>query len=405
MFVASALLIIGLLLLAYGADRLVFSASILCRSFGIPPLIIGMTVVSIGTSLPEMILSFSAAQHGQMDLAVGTALGSNITNILLILGAAALMHPLSVHSNLIRRELPLMLLVTLLSGFMLFDNQLSRLDGIGLIAIAAIYLMVVIRIARKAERDNNDTLTREQLAELPREESGNTVAFLWLAVALIILPMSTRMVIDNATAFADYFGVSELVMGLTLIAVGTSLPELATVIAGALKGEDDIAIGNLIGANIYNIAIVLGLPALIHPGSIDYHAFARDYWVMLGVSVLFALLCLLRRRRVGRIAGLILLCGFFVWVTLPEGLDTQAMLPRGVDARVAYVPGPAFYADGQGARNARLSFCFPPPDRIKTGVRRFADVVRRELEVMNTFGVSHSPTLSRPAPGPSANLT
>ena len=226
------------------------------------------------------------------------------------------MHPLSVHSNLIRRELPLMLLVTLLSGFMLFDNQLSRLDGIGLIAIAAIYLMVVIRIARKAERDNNDTLTREQLAELPREESGNTVAFLWLAVALIILPMSTRMVIDNATAFADYFGVSELVMGLTLIAVGTSLPELATVIAGALKGEDDIAIGNLIGANIYNIAIVLGLPALIHPGSIDYHAFARDYWVMLGVSVLFALLCLLRRRRVGRIAGLILLCGFFVWVTL-----------------------------------------------------------------------------------------
>ncbi|MCX3309648.1 calcium/sodium antiporter [Pantoea vagans] len=316
MFVASALLIIGLLLLAYGADRLVFSASILCRSFGIPPLIIGMTVVSIGTSLPEMILSFSAAQHGQMDLAVGTALGSNITNILLILGAAALMHPLSVHSNLIRRELPLMLLVTLLSGFMLFDNQLSRLDGIGLIAIAAIYPMVVIRIARKAERDNNDTLTREQLAELPREESGNTVAFLWLAVALIILPMSTRMVIDNATAFADYFGVSELVMGLTLIAVGTSLPELATVIAGALKGEDDIAIGNLIGANIYNIAIVLGLPALIHPGSIDYHAFARDYWVMLGVSVLFALLCLLRRRRVGRTAGLILLCGFFVWVTL-----------------------------------------------------------------------------------------
>lgn len=214
------------------------------------------------------------------------------------------MHPLSVHSNLIRRELPLMLLVTLLSGFMLFDNQLSRLDGIGLIAIAAIYLMVVIRIARKAERDNNDTLTREQLAELPREESGNTVAFLWLAVALIILPMSTRMVIDNATAFADYFGVSELVMGLTLIAVGTSLPELATVIAGALKGEDDIAIGNLIGANIYNIAIVLGLPALIHPGSVDYHAFARDYWVMLGVSVLFALLCLLRRRRVGRTAGL-----------------------------------------------------------------------------------------------------
>ncbi|MBK0097891.1 calcium/sodium antiporter [Erwinia sp. S63] len=314
MFVATALLFIGLILLAYGADRLVFSAAILCRSFGIPPLIIGMTVVSIGTSLPELIVSFSAAQHGQMDLAVGTALGSNITNILLILGGAALLHPLTVHSNLIRRELPLMLLVSLLSGIMLFDNHLSRLDGIALLLIALGYLLIAIRIARRAERDNNDTLTREQLAELPRDETGNTVAFLWLAVALIILPMSTRMVIDNATVFADYFGVSELVMGLTLIAVGTSLPELATVLAGALKGEDDIAIGNLIGANIFNLAIVLGLPALVHPGSIDAHAFARDYWVMLGVSVLFALLCLLRKRRIGRVAGTLLLTGFIAWV-------------------------------------------------------------------------------------------
>ncbi|WP_130833621.1 calcium/sodium antiporter [[Erwinia] mediterraneensis] len=316
MFVATALLIIGLILLAYGADRLVFSASILCRSFGIPPLIIGMTVVSIGTSLPEIILAFSAAQHGQMDIAVGTALGSNITNILLILGGAALLHPLTVHSNLIRRELPLMLLVSLLSGLMLFDNQLSRLDGLGLLAIAALYLLIIISIARRAEQHHNDILTREQLAELPREETGNTVAFLWLAMALLIMPIATRMVIDNATAFADYFGISELVLGLTLIAVGTSLPELATVIAGALKGEDDIAIGNLIGANIYNIAIVLGLPALAHPASVDVYAFARDYWVMLVVSTLFALICLQRKRRIGRRAGAILLGGFIVWVLL-----------------------------------------------------------------------------------------
>jgi len=316
MLVATALLIIGLVLLVYGADRLVFSAAILCRSLGIPPLIIGMTVVGIGTSLPELIVSFSAATHGQMDIAVGTAMGSNITNILLILGGAALLHPLTVHSRLVRRELPLMLLVTLLCGVMLFDNELSRNDGLAMIAIAAIYLMFIIKIARRAERENSDSLTREQLAELPRDDVGNTVAFLWLAVALIVLPMSTRMVIDNATVIADYFGVSELVIGLTIISVGTSLPELATVIAGALKGEDDIAIGNLIGSNIYNMAIVLGIPALIHPGTLDSAAFARDYWVMLGVSVLFALLCLLRRRRVGRIAGLILLCGFFVWVTL-----------------------------------------------------------------------------------------
>ena len=219
-------------------------------------------MVGIGTSLPELIVSFSAATHGQMDIAVGTAMGSNITNILLILGGAALLHPLTVHSNLVRRELPLMLLVTLLCGVTLFDNELSRNDGLALIAIAALYLWFIIKIARRAERDDNDSLTREQLAELPRDEVGNTVAFLWLAVALIVLPMSTRMVIDNATVIADYFGVSELVIGLTIISVGTSLPELATVIAGALKGEDDIAIGNLIGSNIYNTAIVLG-----HPGA------------------------------------------------------------------------------------------------------------------------------------------
>ncbi|BCQ33158.1 MULTISPECIES: calcium/sodium antiporter [Erwinia] len=322
MLVATALLIIGLVLLVYGADRLVFSAAILCRSFGIPPLIIGMTVVGIGTSLPELIVSFSAATHGQMDIAVGTAMGSNITNILLILGGAALLHPLTVHSNLIRRELPLMLLVTLLCGVTLFDNELSRNDGLALIAIAAIYLLFIIKIARRAERDGNDSLTREQLAELPRDEAGNTVAFLWLAVALILLPMSTRMVIDNATVIADYFGVSELVIGLTIISVGTSLPELATVIAGALKGEDDIAVGNLIGSNIYNIAIVLGIPALIHPGTLDTAIFARDYWVMLGVSALFTLICLQRSRRIGRLAGALLLCGFIVWVGMLYGFPS-----------------------------------------------------------------------------------
>lgn len=322
MLVAIALLIIGLALLVYGADRLVFSAAILSRSLGIPPLIIGVTVVGMGTSLPELIVSVSAATHGQMDIAVGTALGSNITNILLILGGAALIHPLTVHSNLIRRELPLMLLVALLCGIMLFDSQLSRGDGLALIALAACWLLYAITFARRAERDNNDTLTREQLAELPRDDISNTVAFLWLAVALIILPLSSRMVIDNATVMADYFGISELVIALTIISVGTSLPELATVIAGALKGEDDIAIGNLIGSNIYNMVIVLGIPALVHPGSFDTSAFARDYWVMLAVSTLFTLICLQRSRRIGRVAGALLLCGFILWVVMLYGFPS-----------------------------------------------------------------------------------
>ncbi|WP_075182979.1 calcium/sodium antiporter [Pantoea sp. 1.19] len=313
MLLATALLIIGFLLLVYGADRLVFSAALLSRRLGLPPLLIGLTVVSIGTSLPEMIIAFSASLQGQVDLAVGTAIGSNITNLMLILGGAALLHPLTVHSNLLRRELPLLLLVTLLCGIALYNNQLSRWDGALLAALALGYLLAIIKLARRGGETDRDPLVKEQLAELPRDDSGSTVAFLWLAVALILLPMSTRMVIDNATAIADYFGMSELVVGLTLVAIGTSLPELATVIAGALKGEDDIAIGNLIGANIFNLAIVLALPALVSPGSIDEHAFARDYWVMLGISALFALLCLSRHRRIGRLAGVLLVGGFIAW--------------------------------------------------------------------------------------------
>lgn len=265
MLLASSLLIIGLFLVVYGADRLVFAASMLCRSMGLSPLLIGMTVVSIGTSLPEIMVSTTAALHNQPDLSVGIALGSNTTNILLIIGLAALLHPFTVHSDILRREIPLMLAATLLCGLVIIDGQLSRLNGIILLIAAVVYLWFTVKIARLAQRHGNDSLTQEQIAELPGEVN-RPVAFLWLGVALIIMPMATRMVVDNATVVANYFGLSELFIGLTVIAIGTSLPELATAIAGARKGEDDIAIGNIIGSNIFNIAIVLGIPALVSPG-------------------------------------------------------------------------------------------------------------------------------------------
>ncbi|WP_434582905.1 calcium/sodium antiporter [Klebsiella sp. R390] len=315
MLLATALLIIGLLLVVYSADRLVYAASILCRMLGIPPLIIGMTVVSIGTSLPEIIVSAAASLHGQTDLAIGTAIGSNITNILLILGLAALLHPFTVHSDILRRELPLMLLVSLLASFVLYDGQLSRIDGLFLFALAILWLLFTIKIARIAERQGSDSLTREQMAELPREGSL-PVALLWLGVALIIMPMATRMVVDNATVLANYFAISELTVGLTVVAIGTSLPELATAIAGARKGEDDIAIGNIIGANILNIALVLGLPALIAPGGFAPEAFTRDYAVMMFVSVIFALLCWRRKQQLSRLVGALLVGGFVVWLAM-----------------------------------------------------------------------------------------
>ncbi len=315
MLLAMALLIIGLLLVVYGADRLVFSAAILFRSIGCSPLIIGMTVVSIGTSLPEIIIASAAALHGQLDLALGTAIGSNITNIMLILGLAAILHPFAVDSDILRRELPLMLLVSLVAGLLLFDGELSQIKGTILLVIAVLYLLFIIRIGRLAEREGIDNLTREQAAELPQEGSLS-VAFLWLGVALVIMPIATQMVIDNATVLAHYFGVNDLVIGLTVIAIGTSLPELATTIAGVRKGEHDIAIGNIIGSNIFNLVFVLGIPALVAPGSFDPLAFSRDYWLMLAVSAVFALLCWRKPRQVGKPIGALLICGYIVWVTV-----------------------------------------------------------------------------------------
>ena len=248
-------------------------------------------------------------------MAVGNVLGSNITNILLILGVAALIHPLAARSEILRRELPLMLAVTVLCGFVLMDGTLSRLDGVLLLAAAAGFILLMLKIARLAQREGSDSLTMEQIAELP-QDSSNTVAVLWLVLAFIILPLSSRMVVDNATVIAHYFGLSELVVGLTIIAIGTSLPELATSIAGALKGEDDMAIGNIIGSNIFNTVIVLGVPALLSPGSVDAAAFQRDYWVMLAASVLLSVLCIGRKHRIGHLAGALLLCGFIAYLAV-----------------------------------------------------------------------------------------
>lgn len=262
-----------------------------------------------------VIVSLAASLHEQRDLAVGTALGSNIINILLILGLAALVRPFTVHSDVLRRELPLMLLVSVVAGSVLYDGQLSRSDGIFLLFLAVLWLLFIVKLARQAERQGTDSLTREQLAELPRD-GGLPVAFLWLGIALIIMPVATRMVVDNATVLANYFAISELTMGLTAIAIGTSLPELATAIAGVRKGENDIAVGNIIGANIFNIVIVLGLPALITPGEIDPLAYSRDYSVMLLVSIIFALLCWRRSPQSGRGVGVLLTGGFIVWLAM-----------------------------------------------------------------------------------------
>lgn len=313
MLFATLLLFVGLLLLVYGADRLVYGAAVLARSLGLPPFVIGITIVGFGTSLPELIVSVTAALNDQNDMAVGNVIGSNIANILLILGSAALIRPLTVHSAILRRELPLMLSVTLLCGVLLHDSYLSRADGMMLLFAAVLCLVLILRMA---QREGGDSLTREQLAELPQDDSSQMVAVLWLILGMIILPMAARMVVDNATVIARYFDVSELTIGLTILAIGTSLPELATAIVGTLKKEDDIALGNLIGSNIFNIAIVLGVPALLSPGALNPQVFQRDYWVMLAASVLLTALCLSKKRRIGQGAGALLCCAFIAYLTV-----------------------------------------------------------------------------------------
>lgn len=281
---AVVFLFIGLAILVWGADKLVFGSAALARNIGISPLVIGMTILAMGSSAPEMMVSATAALEGKTDTAVGNVLGSNIANIALILGITAIVKPLSVGSAVLRRELPMMIGVTLIVGAILWDNHLGFYEGILLIALFAAFILVMLQVSRK-EKQNGDALLDEQESEIPVGVSNPKAAF-WVVVGLILLPIGAGMLVDNAVVIAKYFGMSDLVIGLTIIAVGTSLPELAASLAGALKGEDDMAVGNIIGSNVFNILAVMGLPGLLNPSLLSPEAMSRDFWVMLGVSLL-----------------------------------------------------------------------------------------------------------------------
>lgn len=315
MLITTALFIIGLVLLIYASDRLVYGAASIARQMGIPSLLIGTILVGIGTSIPELAISANAALNNQLDIAVGNALGSNITNILLIFGCLIVMTPIRLRSDIIHRALFLLLAITIISGFLLSNNTLSRMDGILLLLLLAAFLWTMVKMARLSQREGSDRLTYEQEIELPHG-TNTTVATLWIILGLIILPLSSQIVIDNATILARYFNISELTIGLTLLAVGTSLPELATTVAAVLKKENHIALGNIIGSNIFNLLIVLGVPALLAPASFTPIAFARDYWIMLGATLLFMVICRYVRPKNQRIFGILMLFGFIAYIIL-----------------------------------------------------------------------------------------
>ncbi|AGV17588.1 MULTISPECIES: calcium/sodium antiporter [Vibrio] len=308
MLEAVALLIVGLVLLVWSADKLVFGSAAIARNVGISPLVIGMTILAMGSSAPEMMVSATAAWDGKTDTAVGNVLGSNIANIALILGITALIKPLSISSAVIRRELPLMIAVTVLAGILLWNSHLGFYEGVLLFVLFGAFLFAMLQISRK-EQKSGDVFLDDQESEIP-EGVSNPKAIMWVVIGLILLPLAASMLVDNAVIIAKHFGMSDLVIGLTIIAIGTSLPELAASLAGVLKGEDDMAVGNIIGSNVFNILAVMGIPGIINPSVLSEYAMGRDFWVMLGVSLLLVAMCLGKSRSINRIEGAILFVCF-----------------------------------------------------------------------------------------------
>lgn len=313
MLSASIILLLSFAVLVWSADKFVYGASGLARNLGVSPMIIGLTIVAMGSSAPEIMVSANAALNGATDTSVGNALGSNITNILLVLGITTLVRPLTVSSTTLYREMPILLGFTFLAWYILSDNVLSFNEGIGLLIGFFMFIGFLIFLANHT-KNPNDPLLADNDDEIPTD-LPTLHAILWVIGGLIMLPLSSHFLVDSAVIIAQYFGISDLVIGLTIIAIGTSLPELAASVAGVLKGEDDMAIGNVIGSNIFNILAVLSVGAIIHPSAIDPNAASRDVYVMIGATLALLLMAMNFRgtRRINRFEGGLLLTGFIAY--------------------------------------------------------------------------------------------
>ncbi len=272
----------GLALLVWSADRFVEGAAATARHFGMPPLLIGMLIVGFGTSAPEMVVSALAASQGNPGIALGNAYGSNITNIALILGLTALISPIAVHSQVLRKELPVLVTVTALAAWQLWDGAISRLDAGVLLAVFAALMGWSIR---QGMRKRSDSLSSEMEQALTGRTLSLRRALLWLMVGLLLLILSSRILVWGAVEIARSFGVSELIIGLTVVAIGTSLPELASSLIAARRGEHDIALGNVIGSNLFNTLAVVGIAGAIHPLQVGTEVIHRDLMVMAALTL------------------------------------------------------------------------------------------------------------------------
>jgi len=283
MLIAIAQVIGGFILLVWGADRLVAGAAATARNLGVSPLVIGLTIVAFGTSAPELVVSAMAAFQGNPGLAVGNAIGSNIANIGLILGVTALIYPLRVESEILKREYPLLMLIMIGSFIMAADLIYDRTEG--WLMLAGLTALVIWMVRFGLRRGPQDPLAEEFAAEIP-SDMPMRIAVMWLLVGLVILPLSSHFLVEGAVSIAQSLEVSDAVIGLTIVAFGTSLPELAAALTSALRKEDDLAIGTVIGSNMFNILGVLGIAATISPVHLDELMLKQDFPVMFLLTVL-----------------------------------------------------------------------------------------------------------------------
>lgn len=287
MLLNSVVVIGGLVLLIWGADRFVHGAAATARNLGIAPLLIGLTIVAFATSAPEILVSIVAALRGEPDLAFGNAIGSNIANIGLVLGMTAIIRPIELRSATLRREMPALLAVSLLTVSLFLDTFLSRIDGFVMLTGLVIVMIWLARLGMRSAV--TDPMAEDYDAEIPQHVSM-MAALLWLAIGLATLLIGAELLVDGAIEIAIALGVTEVVIGVTLVAIGTSLPELAVSLVSALKGEYGLAIGNIVGSNIFNLLAVIGIAAAIEPSALAPSVLSLHIFVMVAFTlVLFAM--------------------------------------------------------------------------------------------------------------------
>jgi cation:H+ antiporter len=306
-----AAIILGFIGLIWSADRFVEGAAALAKNLGMTPIMIGLTIVSLGTSAPEIIVSLSASFNHSGSLAVGNALGSNLANIGMVLGITALITPIPIASRILRRELPILLLATAAASYCLFDGVLSRMDGIALL-LALVLIFTYLVMSKSHQPDAEQEADIEHIHDL---NYGKAWFFFLLGLGLLIA--SSQLLVWGAKEIAIAVGISELIIGLTVVAVGTSLPELAATIASALKGHHDLAIGNILGSNLFNLLAVMAIPGLVTPITLAPEVFYRDYGAMAAITLLLAAMLYAHRlfwhrasHSIGRLGGSLLLLSY-----------------------------------------------------------------------------------------------